>query len=412
MFNLFKENFKEALRSIRGQLLRTILTALIIAVGIMALVGILTSIDAITGSISSNFSSMGSNTFSIKNNSGFSHVSRGKKMKVFDRISYDQAKNFKERFDYPATVSISTRAGSLATLKYLAEKTNPNVFVLGIDENYLITSGYEIEKGRSFSDNDIRYGSHVAIIGKDIESKLFKKDESPIDKIISIGSGKYKVIGVLKSKGSSVGFSADNQAYIPLTNARQYFSTANPTFLINVMTNRPEDLDLAVGEATGLFRIIRKDKLGKESSFEITKSDNIAKMLMENLAEVTIAATIIGLITLLGAAIGLMNIMLVSVTERTREIGIRKAIGANSAAIRNQFLIEAIAICQLGGFLGIIFGIAIGNLVGNLIGSEFIIPWNWIILGFSLCVLVGLISGIYPALKAAKLDPVESLRYE
>ena len=133
---------------------------------------------------------------------------------------------------------------------------------------------------------------------------------------------------------------------------------------------------------------------------------------MENLAEVTIAATIIGLITLLGAAIGLMNIMLVSVTERTREIGIRKAIGANSAAIRNQFLIEAIAICQLGGFLGIIFGIAIGNLVGNLIGSEFIIPWNWIILGFSLCVLVGLISGIYPALKAAKLDPVESLRYE
>jgi putative ABC transport system permease protein len=209
-----------------------------------------------------------------------------------------------------------------------------------------------------------------------------------------------------------MGFSADKNAFIPLTNARQNFSINNPTFLINVMVDNTQSLDPAIGEATGIFRVIRGDKIGKDASFEMTRSDNISEMLIENLSDVTLAATVIGFITLLGAAIGLMNIMLVSVTERTREIGIRKAIGASAGVIRNQFLIEAIVICQLGGILGIVLGIIIGNVVGSFVGGGFIIPWDWIIMGVTLCVIVGLISGIYPAYKAAKLDPVESLRYE
>lgn len=413
MLKLFKENVREALRSVRSQLLRTILTALIIAVGITALVGILTSIDAISSSISSNFSSMGSNTFSIRNRGSNIHVGRGgKKAKSHPRITYQEAIDFKSRFDYPAIVSVSSRASSLATLKHKSKKTNPNIFVFGIDENYLITSGYDLAKGRNFSKHDNRYGSHGVIIGASIQESLFPDGENPLDQIISIGGGKYKVIGVLKSKGSSMGFSGDKNAFIPLTNARQYFPSSNPTFLINVMVNHPEELDPAISEATGTFRIIRGDKLGQEASFESTRSDNISQLLMENLSMVTISATIIGLITLLGAAIGLMNIMLVSVTERTREIGIRKAIGASASIIRNQFLIEAVVICQLGGILGIILGIAIGNLVGGLVGSGFIIPWGWMIMGVCLCIAVGLISGFYPAYKASKLDPIESLRYE
>jgi len=412
VLKLIRENIREALRSVRSQMLRTILTVLIIAIGIMALVGILTSIDAISNSISSNFSSMGSNTFSVHNRGSSMHVGkRGKKAKRHPRIKYEQAIAFKERYEFPALVSVSTRATALATIKYESEKTNPNIFVFGIDENYLQTSGYEIERGRNFSEHDVRFGTHGIIIGQEIVSKLFE-GKNPIDKLITVGNGKYRVIGVLKSKGSSMGMGGDKNAFIPLTNARQYFPRSNPTFLINVMTNRPEELDQAIGEAKGVFRVIRGDKVGKEESFETVRSDNISQLLMENLSMVTLSATIIGLITLLGAAIGLMNIMLVSVTERTREIGVRKAIGASANIIRNQFLIEAVVICQLGGILGIVLGIVIGNVVASIVGGGFIVPWDWMILGASLCFIVGLLSGIYPAYKAAKLDPIESLRYE
>lgn len=413
MVNLIKENIREAVKSVRSQLLRTILTVLIIAIGIVALVGILTSIDAISGSISSNFSSMGSNSFTIRN-FGFSggFQKGGRKRKYYKRISYQEAIDFKERFDFPATVSVSTRASSLATLKYKSEKTNPNVFVFGVDDNYFETSGYEIEKGRNFSESDIRYGSHVVIIGKDIEKKLFPNKENPIDKLISIGPGKYRIIGILESKGSSMGFGGDKNSFIPIINARQYFSTANPTFTINVKASAQNELDPAIGEAMGIFRVIRKDKAKQESSFEVSKSDSFANLFLENMAFVRIAAIAIAIITLLGSAIGLMNMMLVSVTERTREIGVRKAIGASSATIRTQFLIEAIVICQLGGFLGIVLGIIFGNIVGSFVGGGFIIPWGWMILGVVLCFFVGLLSGIYPAYKASNLDPIESLRYE
>ncbi len=224
MLKLLRENLREALKSVRSQLLRTILTVLIIAVGITALVGILTSIDAISSSISSQFTSMGANTFSIRNSGMNIHVGKGgRRAKRYPRINYNQAIEFKKRFEFPSLISVSTRATSLATLKHKSKKTNPNIFVFGVDENYMATSGYEIERGRNFSETDIRYGSHGVIIGKEIEKRLFPNGENPLDQLISIGAGKYRVIGVLKEKGSSVGFSGDKNAFIPLTNARQYF---------------------------------------------------------------------------------------------------------------------------------------------------------------------------------------------
>jgi len=409
----YKENIKISVESIQSHLLRTVLTVLIIGFGITALVGILTSIDAIKFFFTKELSMMGANTFTI-NNRGLRIIIGGKRTKAKNNriISFDEAKRFKEEYTLDTWVSTSIDGSWTATAKYQSEKTHPNVNVKGVDRDYLFTSGETIKYGRNFSAHDIQYGQHMAIIGEDIVKTLFKNKEEPIGKIITVGSGKYKVIGVLKSKGSSMGFSGDRSIWLPINNVRQYFSRPNMNYRISVMPKNNLNVAAAIGEATGVFRIIREDKLGEKNSFSIIKSDNLADMLLENLALIRWVATAIGIITLFGAAIGLMNIMLVSVTERTREIGIRKALGATKKMIRTQFLIEAVVISQIGGVVGILLGILIGNAVSYQIGSTFIIPWNWMFLGIGLCFIVAIISGIIPANKAAKLDPIESLRYE
>lgn len=413
MTGLVRENIRISLDSIRSHFLRSVLTVLIIAFGIMALVGILTSIDAIKYYLTENFTMMGANTFTIRNRSMRVQVGNQSSLpRNFRAITWEEAMDFKESYTFPAFTSVFTFATHTATLKYGSEKTNPNVPVVGSDENYVITSGNEIESGRNISPAEVFSSSHVAILGADLVKKLFAPGVDPVDRIVSIGPGKYRVIGVLKAKGSSMGFNPDNICILPITNVKQAFSRPSMSFSINVMASDPTRLDAAVGEATGLFRIIRKVRVGDEDSFDLAKSDNLSEMLFDNLKYLRYAATIIGVITLIGAAIGLMNIMLVSVTERTREIGVRMALGANRRTIRNQFLTEAIVIGQIGGIVGIVFGISIGNLLSFIIGSGFIIPWAWIALGVVLCFGVAVLSGIIPATRAAKLDPVESLRYE
>jgi putative ABC transport system permease protein len=410
---LVRENIRISVESIRSHMLRTILTVMIIAFGIMALVGILTAIESIKYFLNENFTMMGANTFSIRNREMMIQIGGQRSdPKRYERIDYEQAMRFQEEFDFPAYVSVSTFATHTATLKYKSEKTNPNVAVLGTDENYVVTAGLEIGKGRNFNENEVYYGAHVVILGSQLEQKLFKANEDPIGKIVSVGPGKYQVIGVLKEKGSSIGFSGDNRCMLPLNNVAQSFPYPNRSFGIDVATYDPLQRDQCIGEAIGLFRIIRGDRVGEEQTFDISRSDELALMLTDNIKYVTMAATFIGLITLLGAAIGLMNIMLVSVTERTLEIGIRKAMGATPRTIRNQFLVESVVIAQIGGLLGITFGIVIGNVLSMILKTSFIVPWLWILLGVALCFGVALISGIIPANKASKLDPIESLRYE
>jgi len=408
--NLFRENLRIAFSSIRSNLLRTTLTVFIIAFGIMALVGILTAIDSIKGSISNQFRSMGANTFSIVNRD--SRVRVGGRVERYRSIEFREAMEFKEEFKFPALVSISTNASDIATVKYKSKKTNPNIPVVGSDENYLITSGYEIGKGRNITINDVTENKHVVVIGSGLVNDIFEEGEEAIDKVISIGNGKYKIIGVLKEKGSSFGSTGDKICILPITSVRQYFSRPNMNFRISVLPNNSSLLKAAINEAQGIFRVIRKLRSFEKDNFSIETSDSLSNLLIKNIKYVTIAATIIGIITLFGAAIGLMNIMLVSVTERTREIGIRKAIGAKASIIRRQFLYESILIGQLGGFFGIILGILIGNVVSLVTGGTFIVPWFWILSGVLLCFVVGLISGLFPAIKASKLDPIISLRYE
>ena len=410
---LVVENIKIAFQSIRSNLLRSVLTILIIAVGISALVGILTAIDSIKNAITADFTRLGANTFSIQSRGMRIQIGNQRyRSKNYSYISYFQAKDFRDQYHFPATVSISVVATNTATVKYESKKTNPNVIVRGVDENYLQTAGYDLDKGRNLTMQEAYDGANVTLIGAEMVPKLFPKDVNPIAKLLSSGSGKYEVIGILKSKGSGFGETGDRLVFLSFSNVRQYFNRPQMNFRISVHPNAAQLMYAATGEAEGVFRNIRKLNITDDSDFVVEKSDNLVNILLDNIKYVTMAATIIGIITLLGAAIGLMNILLVTVAERTREIGIRKAIGANSGTIKQQFLVESIIIGQLGGILGIILGIFAGNGVSMLIGSSFIIPWDWIIGGVTVCLLVSFASGVIPAVKAAKLDPIEALHFE
>lgn len=407
-----KENISIALQSIAGNRLRASLTSLIIAIGIMALVGILTAIQGIKDYTNDAFADLGANTFTLQNRGEGLDFGGGGHRKVYPPITYAQAQRFKKEFSLPVVTAVNLSVTGTAVVKYNSEKSNPNISVTGSDENYMQTGGRKLGFGRTFSSAELEHGEGVVIVGDEIRKRLFK-NEDPINKAIFIGKNRFKVIGVFASKGASAGFgSGDKVCVIPVAKAKQIDTTSNPSFTVTVKATTPGALDETVGEAISLFRNVRDLNIANENNFEISRSDSIQKELEGQLGGMTAGGVAIGVITLLGAAIGLMNIMLVSVTERTREIGVRKAIGATPAIIRKQFLIEAIVICLIGGVGGIILGMAAGNLIAVQISGSFAVPWGWIIAAIILCTGIGLVSGFYPAQKASRLDPVEALRYE
>jgi putative ABC transport system permease protein len=409
----FLEVLQLAFRSVRANIVRTVITCCIIGFGIMALVGILTSVDGLKSYLSKSFSSMGAGTFKIRNRSlGFNlDADKDAPVKVFRSITYLEATQFKEKFNDRYATSVQYIGNQGSTIKFSNKKTNPNILVFGSDENYLGNESYVLLQGRNFTETELKTGTNVVMLGFTVAKKLFGTNYTIDDKIVRIDDVKFKVIAVLDEKGSSF-ISTDNLVLIPLTKARQLYPQDNPSYVISVKGDDPENMEPVQDEATLLMRNVRKLHPGQDINFDLLKSDSISGMFVEKMSYATVAGFIIGIITLIGAAIGLMNIMLVSVTERTKEIGTLKAIGANSQTIRLQFLLEAIVICQLGGILGIILGIIAGNAVSLSIGGAFIIPWMWMLVGVGFCLVVGLISGIYPAFKASKLDPIEALRYE
>lgn len=414
MKGIFKENIKIAFGSIRTQLLRTVLTIIIIAIGITALVGILTIVSALENTLNSNFASMGSNTFTInqyefttRNNGG------GEVEKINPIISYSEAKAYKERYDYPLThTSISFTATAAAEVKFENEKTDPEIQVLGVDDYFTVNSGLEVVQGRNFSNFDISNNAYVCILGSDFASKGLLKNVNPIDKIISVRGAKFKVIGVLKEKGSTFGNSQDLRMLIPIQLARSLFSIPNINYNVSTMIDKKEFLDEAVNDALITMRQVRNLSPVEENNFGVSRSDDLVNRIAEMTGVLSASAWIIGIITILGSSIALMNIMIVSVTERTREIGVRKSLGAKRSTIAWQFFMETLIIGQIGGFVGIIFGILIGFGIATAINFDFTIPWMAIMAAVITSFIVALVSGLYPALKAAKLDPIEALRYE
>lgn len=411
------ENVREALKSVKVNLLRTVLTGAIIAIGISSLVGMLTAIDGIKAQIAESFAGLGANSFDIRNKGGQDQgrvVQQGKTEKNYPRLTYREAAQFKQDYAAIGISTVFTTVTGAAEIKRGSKKTNPNTRIRGCDENYLSIKAVKLAKGRNFSQMDVRYGSSVAIIGKEIADVLFTDGEDPINQKVSFLGKPYTVIGVLdKQGGVGQDQGADRQIMIPIENASRMDLTGNFYYRITGVASDPGKIDSEMGQAIGIMRKIRQDRVAQPDSFELTKSQSVAESLEEVAGYLRIGGFGIGFITLLGASIGLMNIMLVSVTERTREIGIRKALGATPLRIRQQFLIEAIVICVIGGIFGMMLGIGIGNIIANFIGpGGFLVPWLWMIISFIICVLVGLLAGYVPAFKASKLDPIESLRYE
>jgi len=415
-----------AYRTIRANRLRTGITVAIIALGIAALIGIRTAIEAMTQKFTESFSAMGANGFSIRFkpawqvrfNSGVKKEQKGKKKEKKSNankpISKYQAENFKANYSFPALVSISVSGTNNAIVSANGKKTNPTVWVTGGDENYLDLNAFNIAHGRNLNALDIQSGRNVCLIGKDVAEKLFgSKLAKPVEQVVRINNISFRVVGTLEPKGSTLGRSRDNFILTSYNSARRFFNTnPNSSFSIGIKVADVRLLEMAMGEGEGVFRSIRKVGTTEEDNFIIDKSDSFVELLLRNLSMLTGAAIVIGFITLMGAAIALMNIMLVAVTERTKEIGLIKAIGGKQQSVRQQFLFESIIISLLGAAFGIVAGILLGNSVSLLMNTGFVVPWLWIGLGILICSIVGLLAGIYPAIKAARLNPIEALRYE
>ncbi len=413
MVGLFKENTRIALDSIKGQALRTSLTVMIIAIGITALVGILTVVSALENTILKDFASMGANTFSISQYDFSSEINQNDaEQRVNPIISYPEAKAFQDKYNFPfTTTSLSFTAGSAIEVKYQDKKTDPEITVVGIDENFCPNKGLEVVKGRNVNSFDVSNNNYVCILGSDFEKGLFA-NMNPLDKIISIRGAKFKVIGILKEKGSTFGNSQDLRVLIPTQIARSLFSAPNINYDLDVMVNNEALLDEAVDDAIITMRRVRKLSPVEKENFGIERSDDLIQTLLSNTAVLGISAWVIGIITIFGSSIALMNIMLVSVSERTREIGVRKSLGATRNTIAWQFFTETLIIGQIGGIVGIILGILIGFGIASAIGFAFTTPWMAIIWAFVVTFAVTILSGLIPAIKASKLDPVEALRYE
>lgn len=406
-------DISEAIDSIRNNPLRATLTALIIGIGITALVGILTAIDGIKLSVYNGMDDLGANSFDITAYVKSGRRRHGLEGARYPKISYKDAVRYKQKMGNRATVAIYVRVSWNTEVKYGNIKSNPNINVFGGDENAFYAKGMDLVEGRIFSASEMEFGMPVCVIGPELSQTLFQ-DESPVGRIISAQGQQFKVIGLLKKTGSVAnGSGADRAFVVPIKKGEEMGAGKELSYEVTSVVKDPLMLSKTMDEARGIMRTVRHDRPDRDDSFEITQSASLASSVEEVTGSLRIAGFGIGLITLLGASIGLMNIMLVSVTERTHEIGVRKALGATPWKIRVQFLTEAIAICVMGGALGIVLGLAAGNAVSvYLADGQFVIPWVWMGLGLALCVSVGIFSGLYPAIKASRLDPVEALRFE
>jgi putative ABC transport system permease protein len=422
----FSDIFSLAFRTIRSNKLRTGLTVSIIAFGIMALVGIITAIKAMNQKFSESFSTMGANTFTVRfkernirfggnGNSGIKLSKRGKKEKKSSLgkiITKDEAELFVQRYDFPGVKSISIFGNRNNIASHETRKTSPNIMVFGGDDNYLLLNGYTLQLGRNLNRLDVQTGRNVCLLGYDVATKLFKEGiVNAVNAVVRINNIPYRVAGVMESRGSSFGFSRDNVIITTYRNVDRNFPSGF-SFVVAVMTDDLRKVNAAMGEAEGTFRAIRKLNTTEENNFVLDRSDSVAEKAMNILRFFTLSVVLIGFITLIGAAIALMNIMLVSVSERTREVGLVKAIGGKSQFIRSQFLLESIIISLLGAFFGIVLGVAVGNLFSMVLKTGFVVPWDWVLYGIIICSVVGLLAGLYPALKAGRLNPIEALRYE
>lgn len=407
---VFLEIVKLAIQTIRSNKLRSSLTLLGIVIGLFSIIAIMTALTALQSGIESGLSQLGSNTFQIQK---FPALNFGgpqqRKYRNRPDITYEQGQRLINEATEYRYISLENWKYN-KTFKYGKYNTNPNMTIAGVNADFPPANDYTISNGRFFTDKEVESASEVTVIGVEIVDKLFP-NENPIGKRINLDGHEFLVIGVFESKGSSFGQSMDNFAAIPITKSLDIYGRQT-SINISIQSRDKSSYDATVENITAVFRVIRGLGPGEDNNFEIYSNESLISSVNNFTKYFKYGAVFISFIALLAAGIGIMNIMLVSVTERTKEIGIRKSIGAKNRNILTQFLTEAIILCQFGGLIGIILGVVSGNILGIYLKAKVVIPIDWIIIGVVVCTVVGVVFGTYPAYKAAKLNPIDALHYE
>lgn len=407
----FAEAFRMALDSLRANTTRSVLTLLGMVIGVFAIIVSVTAVEVIDVYFKESMQFLGTSTYSMSRYPPFRVENGRRQSRNRPSITFEQVDRLKKTMRLPVVVSVVDDF-KFGAVRYNEKETEPNLVLLGSDENFLGNFSYELEYGRYITEQDVHYAREVAVIGKQLVDELFP-NESPLGKTIRMDGHRFEVIGVLKEKGSFLGFSQDNRIVAPITRLFNIYGIPDRNMnSVSFRVLRPEMMDAAMEETIGRMRVIRGVKPGEENNFELSTNDSFQSITDSFTGTLTTGGVVIGLIALLSAGIGIMNIMLVSVTERTREIGIRKSIGAKRRDIMRQFLLEAFFLCQIGGFLGIFLGALVGNGVALYFNITAVFPVDWAIIGVIMVTVIALGFGGFPALKAARLDPIESLRYE
>jgi putative ABC transport system permease protein len=407
------ENIRQAFNSLRANKLRSALTLLGIVVGVFSIIGVMTALGALTNSVDNSLSQLGAETFTVKK---WPSIQLGnsdwKKYMKRKPITYEQIKFVRQSAELPLAISAENMYAPL-TVAFGNEKSDPQFQLYGSDENYGVNHSRDIAKGRMLTPADVQYGRDVTVLGQDIVDRVFKHGEDPIGQTIRMNDHNYLVIGVFEKKGGGMGQSQDGLALIPVTNEIKYFiNPATTSLQITVRARSKASFDETQDEIIGALRSVRGDKPGADNDFEVENNTSLTTQFDSFSKYLSYAGFGISAISLLAASIGIMNIMLVSVTERTKEIGIRKALGATKSDIAGQFLTEAVVLCLVGGLIGIAIGIGIGNILAVFIHASVYVPILWVFVGLGVCVFVGMFFGLYPALKAANMNPIDALRFE
>jgi len=407
----FKEIWRSARDSIKQNRLRSFLTLLGVVIGIFSIIGVMTAINVLQQTVEDNMGGLGAGTFQVQKYPNMNMGNTRWKYNNRKNLDYRDFKRLQERLvivDY-ATAE-DWNYGKV--IRYKDKETKQNIVVAGITHNWEFTNNLKIDMGRMITQIDESNGSHVIVLGYDVVDILFPH-RNPVGESIKIDGVKYRVIGVSERKGQQFGQSQDNRAYIPLTTYFKYYGQASFTSLNYCFTVVDQDqFEEGMQEVINELRIIRGDKFGEENSFETWTNASLIDNFNKMTSAIKIAAGIIASIALLASGIGIMNIMLVTVSERTREIGVRKSLGAKRRDILYQFMLEAIILTEMGGVIGVFLGVLAGNIVALLLKISVVFPWDWAIIGIVVCSAIALIFGSYPAYKAASLDPIEALRYE
>lgn len=406
------ELIKISLNTLRANKLRAALTLAGIIIGVFSIIAIMTLLNALQAGIEGGLSELGSNTFQIQKFPAIQMGGPGHNRKYRNRedITYEQGLRLIDKATVYKYISLEDYVYS-KVFKNSKESTNPNNTIGGVLPHYLECNNRTVQFGRFITDADLINNNRVAVIGMDIVDRLFP-NVNPIGQNIIIDNNQFQIIGVFEKKGEGFGQSNDNFALLPITTMQQIYGKNNRTINIAIQAPSKETFNESIENVVSVMRSIRKDKPGEPDSFEIFSNESLITQVNSFTVYFKYGAGFISFIAMLAAGVGIMNIMLVSVTERTKEIGIRKAIGAKNSSVLIQFLIEAIILCEFGGVIGIALGILTGNLVGLYLSSPVVIPYDWVVIGLVVCSVVGIIFGVYPAYKAAKLNPIDALRYE